>query len=1113
MALGDIDDDTVRGTAEGVAADLDQFVADVRAVIEAVRDGRPTEARQRIADQQPPATSPRRLRALVLELRKRRLPAALLVTGLAAEIRDVFWWLQDVQADVEAPLIAVVAAAGLGKTHLAAQLTAPIDQPTAGVFIQGGRLRGGGTLDDLARRLPGLKIDAFEDLLEGLESAGARAGARIPLVIDGLNEAERPLEWHGLLAELVPVLGRFPHVLVVVTARQRLAVRAIPSEALTLDLDWQRPEVGELVDAYFSHYLIDAGGAWLPYRLFHNPLFLRIYCETANPRREAVVGVENLPTSLVGLFEQYRDVVSDRLANDPARITIPADQIKRRLTSLATAMWSRGARSVPSDEARSILDAGEPNWDESLLRRLEEEGVLFRDEIDGGDDTAVGILFDRFAGYLIADALLGRIAYDEVTEKLADEALWPLLIGEASRPLGDDVLVSLIGLLPRRFGGHHLWKLAPAAHRRLVLSQELDLESGLLDEDTVNELENLIVGASPPRYGRRHPFDRLWEVRGAPAHRLNAEFLDTVLRRLPLAERDRTWTEWIRHRADDELAQDLDELVRVWSDEVARSDSDDLNALSVAWLLTSTDEAVRDVATKALQRYGRADPGRLFDLAIRMLDVDDPYVVERVIGASFGAATSHQMPDPGGVFEQALRGWILELQSRFLDSGSRLSSHELIRIYVRATFEFAGTLHPGAVPEGVNPFGLMFALAPPAPVMSEDDPDAAECDTTFGMDFENYVIGSVIEGRANYDFKRPEFQQARGEVMARVWELGWRSALLGDVDRSIAESRTRFRRERKTERYGKKYGWIAFYELIGRLADAGRIRDRWVGGGRNVSPDIDPSFPQEPPAVPLALPEWAPAGSVNDEEWLRSGTVQVPDSLWSPDQLDDAPAWLLVEGFLEHRRDGRRVWGFFRTVLLEEPDLEPAVQQIAEREYLGNHFLPELATVRGVFAGELPWSERFKVGYDDEHAEFRPALRSDWRDAGIEVGQLAVELTTAEGGSPTALSRSYDVPAFEVAAYLALRQLPGTLDLVGLDGARASTTFRTEPPWRGQLLFMRRELVVAFAGPRRIVQVGWGEREVTVEWGAVPGWVEDAHQAHANLWREVRVVNEQGVVP
>ena len=73
----------------------------------------------------------------------------------------------------QAPLIAVVAAAGLGKTYLAAQLTAPADRPTAGVFIQGGRLRVGGSLDDLARRIPGLKVERFEDLLEALNSAGA----------------------------------------------------------------------------------------------------------------------------------------------------------------------------------------------------------------------------------------------------------------------------------------------------------------------------------------------------------------------------------------------------------------------------------------------------------------------------------------------------------------------------------------------------------------------------------------------------------------------------------------------------------------------------------------------------------------------------------------------------------------------------------------------------------------------------------------------------------------------------------------------------------------------------------------------------------------------------
>src|SRR6185312_14076208 len=195
-------------------------------------------------------------------------------------------------------------------------------------------------------------------------------------------------------------------------------------------------------------------------------------------------------------------------------------------------------------------------------------------------------------------------------------------------------------------------------------------------------------------------------------------------------------------------------------------------------------------------------------------------------GAAFGAASAHQMPDPGGPFEHALTGWLVELRARFLDGGSTPTSHELLRSYVRATFELAGTLHPGSVPAGGNPFALTFATLPPAPVMADDDPDAEECASTFGMDFENYVIGSAIEDRSNYDFEHAEFRLARGEVMARVWDLGWRAALLGETDQAIAEAADRFGNRAEVERYGKKYGWIAYYELIGRLTDAGNNRDR-----------------------------------------------------------------------------------------------------------------------------------------------------------------------------------------------------------------------------------------------------------------------------------------------
>ena len=114
--------------------------------------------------------------------------------------------------------------------------------------------------------------------------------------------------------------------------------------------------------------------------------------------------------------------------------------------------------------------------------------------------------------------------------------------------------------------------------------------------------------------------------------------------------------------------------------------------------------------------------------------------------------------------------------------------------------------------------------------------------------------------------------------------------------------------------------------------------------------------------------------------------------------------------------------------------------------YLGNDFFPSLPGLRDVFAGEVPWSPRFEVRFDDEDAFTRPALRRDWRDEGIAVGQVAVDLGNGESDSPTTLSRSYDVPSFEFAAQFGLRQMPGTLDLVGLDGSRVSATFRADEP-------------------------------------------------------------------
>ena len=165
------------------------------------------------------------------------------------------------------------------------------------------------------------------------------------------------------------------------------------------------------------------------------------------------------------------------------------------------------------------------------------------------------MLFDRFAGYLIADALLVRLSYAEADERLADPVLWNSLLGEVSHPLGEDVRRQ-----PDQPAATPVRRAPPVAHRAwehrpMALAQELLSESHFLDDSTVDELAKLVASSGrpdpgPAGYGRLHPLDRLWEIRATPAHRLNAGFLDRVLRLQPLPERDRRWTEWVRIRAD-----------------------------------------------------------------------------------------------------------------------------------------------------------------------------------------------------------------------------------------------------------------------------------------------------------------------------------------------------------------------------------------------------------------------------------------------------------------------------------------------------------------------------------------------------------------------------------
>src|SRR5205814_9777414 len=142
------------------------------------------------------------------QLRARRQPAALTVANVVADIRLSRRLLEDVNRVIGMSLIAVVAEAGCGKTQLSAQLTAPSSDRAAGILLHGKNLNAGESLNSLAARLPmqsGVPVPSMEALIAAVDAAGQRAGRRLPILIDALNEAEDPRDWKALLASLQQV--------------------------------------------------------------------------------------------------------------------------------------------------------------------------------------------------------------------------------------------------------------------------------------------------------------------------------------------------------------------------------------------------------------------------------------------------------------------------------------------------------------------------------------------------------------------------------------------------------------------------------------------------------------------------------------------------------------------------------------------------------------------------------------------------------------------------------------------------------------------------------------------------------------------------------------------
>jgi len=146
----------------------------------------------------------------------------------------------------------------------------------------------------------------------------------------------------------------------------------------------------------------------------------------------------------------------------------------------------------------------------------------------------------------------------------------------------------------------------------------------------------------------------------------------------------------------------------------------------------------------------------------------------------------------------------------------------------------------------------------------------------------------------------------------------------------------------KVDRYGKKYGWIAYFEMWGVRYALGFLAEE--RSARPPDADIDPTFPLEAASLDLSLPDLFGGQPTGSGDWLVNGPQPDYRDILEIAEIDGLTGpWILLDRFLEQNApaDDRQVFTFLRGVLVDRGEVERLCTLFADLEYPGNKALAE----------------------------------------------------------------------------------------------------------------------------------------------------------------------------
>ncbi len=843
---------------------------------------------------------------------------------------------------------------GVGKSHLLADIAlSRREDGIASILLLGSKFADYPPRNFIQQTL--CPQVTFDNYLSALNAFAQTKKERLFLIIDGINEGKGRYVWKDNLNSLISEFSAYKWIGLIISYRSNYDTVLLPDGFNFPQITHEgfRGIEDVAIKSFFNHYRIQQTVPYLNSE-FSNPLFLKIFCSTIQG-----LSLDRIPEGFDGItavFEGYINWINrkigERLRYSPKSINLVQKAIER-LTRLYLNenhyFISYEKANIEVDEIFAPYCSTKNNIDELIKEGLLIENQYF-DTQASQYLNGVTLSYERITDHFKAQYLLGNIALGELKKTFEkDGYIYPLIVnGDGNlNAYNTGLITSLAILLPEKYGIElHEVMSIELNHFSANYLYEITLESCLWRRThTITESMWVYIKKHLEEYNSEGNedifFSTLLQLSANKGNYLNARFLHSLLQSMPINLRDAAWSIPIDRLYTNYRNNPVTRIIEwCWSKDIKQFDIDDevtLNlGITLSWFFTNSNRYIRDKATKGFVSLFSTKPHLLKSILVLFENVNDPYVLERVLAGIYGATTriSHN-PNQ----QKAIAQYVYDKYFK-----SRLPPINIVtRDYCKGIVEFAlnrGISLQCSRKKLYPPFNYKFPQIPDKhqllELISDRDRKSSLLYHERGLDqivdsvlhngdFSRYIIGtnfgyssfsaySIAEKKAFekikktltdehkeafnmyvdavemiysksqsnmkrgivaddveqennnihsiannyfetslspkefamfklgseylknlpsnniYNMRRFDLGKVQAYILERVLDIGWSEDYFGQYDSKVD---SKGRDSRKAERIGKKYQWIALYEILALLTDNYYYYDKFLDSESN----------------------------------------------------------------------------------------------------------------------------------------------------------------------------------------------------------------------------------------------------------------------------------------